>query len=122
MAHAGCVFTFSFSVRALVLSAASLLAIAAADPVLGQNQNQSQVETVVVTGTLLHQETPSPVTVITKEQIEKFNVEIFGSIKNLFDAGPSVDPADYAGVNYNPTFAQDGIIGRFFSIGVRVAY
>jgi iron complex outermembrane receptor protein len=50
------------------------------------------------------------------------NVEIFGSIKNLFDAGPPVDPADYAGVNYNPTYAQEGIIGRFFSIGVRVQY
>lgn len=50
------------------------------------------------------------------------NVELFGSIKNLFDAGPPVDPADYAGVNYNPTFAQQGIIGRFFSIGVRVQY
>jgi iron complex outermembrane receptor protein len=70
MARARCILTFSFSVRALVLSAASLFALAAAGPVLGQNQNQNQVETVVVTGTLLHQETPSPVTVITKEQIE----------------------------------------------------
>jgi len=50
------------------------------------------------------------------------NVELFGSIKNLFDAGPPLDPADYAGVNYNPTYAQQGIIGRFFSIGVRVQY
>lgn len=50
------------------------------------------------------------------------NIELFGSIKNLFDAGPPVDAADYAGVNYNPTYAQDGIIGRFFSIGVRVQY
>ncbi len=50
------------------------------------------------------------------------NLEIFGSIKNLFDAKPPVDAANYAGVNYNPTFAQAGIIGRFFSIGVRVAY
>ena len=50
------------------------------------------------------------------------NVELFGSIKNLFDAKPPLDPADYAGVNYNPTFAQSGIVGRFFSIGVRVAY
>ncbi len=50
------------------------------------------------------------------------NIELFGSIRNLFDATPPVDPADYAGVNYNPTFAQAGIVGRFFSIGVRVAY
>ncbi|HLY06857.1 MAG TPA: TonB-dependent receptor [Rhizomicrobium sp.] len=50
------------------------------------------------------------------------NVELFGAVKNLFDAGPPLDPADYAGVNYNPTYNQAGIIGRFFSIGVRVQY
>ena len=50
------------------------------------------------------------------------NIELFGSIRNLFDASPPVDPADYAGINYNPTFSQAGIVGRFFSIGVRVAY
>ncbi|HEX3431468.1 MAG TPA: TonB-dependent receptor [Rhizomicrobium sp.] len=50
------------------------------------------------------------------------NIEIFGAIKNLFDASPPVNPADYAGINYNPTYAQAGIIGRFFSIGVRVQY
>jgi len=49
-------------------------------------------------------------------------IEIFGSIKNLFDAGPPVDPADYAAVNYNPTYSQAGIIGRFFGIGVRISY
>ncbi len=49
-------------------------------------------------------------------------VEIFGAVRNLFDAGPPLDPADYAGVNYNPTYAQDGIIGRFLSVGVRVNF
>ena len=29
-----------------------------------------------------------------------------------------IDPADYAGQNYNPTYAQAGIVGRFFKIGV----
>ncbi len=30
---------------------------------------------------------------------------------------PPINPADYAGVNYNPTYAQAGIVGRFFKIG-----
>jgi iron complex outermembrane receptor protein len=39
------------------------------------------------------------------------------TIQNLADKLPPIDPADYAGVNYNPTYAQSGIIGRFFKIG-----
>jgi iron complex outermembrane receptor protein len=46
------------------------------------------------------------------------HIELFGGIKNVFDQKPPLDPIDYAGINYNPTYAQDGIIGRFFSIGV----
>src|SRR5579871_1854866 len=70
MAHAIRKITFSFSARSVVLSAVSALAASASLPALAQDQNQNQVETVVVTGTLLHKETPSPVTVISKEQIE----------------------------------------------------
>jgi iron complex outermembrane receptor protein len=50
------------------------------------------------------------------------HMELFGAIKNFFDRGPPVDPSNYASVNYNPTYAQEGLIGRFFSIGVRVKY
>ena len=50
------------------------------------------------------------------------HMELFGGIKNVFDRGPAVDEADYAAVNYNPTFDEAGIIGRFFSFGVRVSY
>ena len=39
------------------------------------------------------------------------------TIQNLADKLPPINPADYAGVNYNPTYAQQGIIGRFFKIG-----
>jgi iron complex outermembrane recepter protein len=39
------------------------------------------------------------------------------SIQNLADKLPPINPADYAGINYNPTYAQAGIIGRFFKIG-----
>ncbi|MBW8073881.1 TonB-dependent receptor [Metallibacterium scheffleri] len=48
------------------------------------------------------------------------NIDIFGGIENLFDRGPGFDPIDYAGLNYNPTYQQQGIIGRYFQLGVRV--
>ena len=40
------------------------------------------------------------------------------TVSNLLDRLPPINPADYAGVNYNPTYAQAGIIGRFFKLGV----
>jgi iron complex outermembrane receptor protein len=40
------------------------------------------------------------------------------SVQNLMDRLPPVDPADYAGTSYNPTYHQAGIIGRFFKVGV----
>ncbi len=47
-------------------------------------------------------------------------ISIFANVLNVFDTNPPFDPIDYAGVNYNPTFGQAGIIGRFFKIGVHV--
>jgi hypothetical protein len=35
------------------------------------------------------------------------------TVQKLMDRLPPINPADYAGVNYNPTYAQSGIIGRF---------
>jgi iron complex outermembrane receptor protein len=49
-------------------------------------------------------------------------IGLFGAIKNFFDTKPPVDSADYAAVDYNPTYAQSEIVDRSFSIGVRVAY
>ena len=43
-------------------------------------------------------------------------------MENLFDRKPPFDPIDYAGLNYNPTYAQAGIIGRFFKLGVHVKF
>jgi len=40
------------------------------------------------------------------------------SILNLTDRLPPINPANYAGDNYNPTYHQAGIIGRFFKLGV----
>jgi iron complex outermembrane receptor protein len=50
------------------------------------------------------------------------HLEIFGGIDNLFDRKPPFDPLDYAGLNYNPTYAQAGIVGRFFNLGVHVKF
>jgi len=47
---------------------------------------------------------------------------IYGSIMNVFDKKPPLDQADYAGAgaNYNPTWAQNGLVGRFFNLGVKM--
>ncbi|MBU6403156.1 MAG: TonB-dependent receptor [Proteobacteria bacterium] len=53
-------------------------------------------------------------------------IDIYGGIENLFDRGAGLDPIDYAngyngvGANYNPTYQQQGMIGRYFQLGVRV--
>jgi len=44
------------------------------------------------------------------------------SIQNLIDRLPPIDPADYAGINYNPTYAQAGIVGRFFKISAHYKF
>ena len=41
---------------------------------------------------------------------------------NLFDAGPMFNPANYAAVNWNPTYSQAGAVGRYFRLGVRLKY
>src|SRR6267142_139554 len=40
------------------------------------------------------------------------------TVENLMDRAPPIDPANYAGLNYNPTYHQAGIIGRYFKLGV----
>ncbi|MER3546090.1 MAG: TonB-dependent receptor, partial [Rhodanobacteraceae bacterium] len=50
------------------------------------------------------------------------NIQINGGILNLFDRKPPFDPINYAGLNYNPTYAQAGIVGRFFKLGVDVKF
>ena len=49
-------------------------------------------------------------------------IELYANVLNLFDRSPPLDPADYAGINYNPTYAQSGVIGRFFRIGARARF
>jgi len=40
------------------------------------------------------------------------------AILNAFDAEPPIDPINYAGINYNPTYHQAGIVGRFWRLGL----
>jgi iron complex outermembrane receptor protein len=50
------------------------------------------------------------------------DVSVYFNVVNLFDRAPPLNPANYAGLNYNPTFSQAGIVGRFFRAGARVAF
>ncbi|MGE5624447.1 MAG: TonB-dependent receptor [Bacillota bacterium] len=49
-------------------------------------------------------------------------VSMTGAILNLFDRKAPFDPIDYAGVNYNPTYHSAGIVGRFFSLGLKAKF
>ena len=47
-------------------------------------------------------------------------VAITGSVMNAFDRKAPFDPLNYASFNYNPTYAQSGAVGRFYTVGVKV--
>ena len=49
-------------------------------------------------------------------------MEVYADIQNVGDAKPPFDPINYAAVNYNPTFAQDGIVGRYFKVGLKARF
>ena len=44
------------------------------------------------------------------------------AIQNIGGRKPPIDPADYAGVNFNTTYHQAGIVGRYFRIGARYTF
>jgi iron complex outermembrane receptor protein len=50
------------------------------------------------------------------------HIDLTGAVENVFDRKPPLDPIDYAGFNYNPTYAEAGIVGRFFKIGVHIKF
>lgn len=54
----------------------------------------------------------------------RFSDHLSGSvaIENLLDKLPPINPADYAGQNYNPTYHQAGIVGRFFKLGANYKF
>jgi iron complex outermembrane receptor protein len=47
------------------------------------------------------------------------HLAVWLGIDNVADIPPPVNTINYAGINYNPTFTQAGIVGRFFRLGVR---
>jgi iron complex outermembrane receptor protein len=46
------------------------------------------------------------------------NLQIYGSISNLFDKVSPLDPLTYGGMSYNPMDAS-GAIGRYYKVGLR---
>ena len=51
------------------------------------------------------------------------NLEISGSILNVFDRLGSFDPqASYGLTRYNPTYNPYGAVGRYFNIGVKYKF
>lgn len=45
---------------------------------------------------------------------------VYANILNLFNVKPPYDPTTYGGYLYNPAWANSGIIGRWFRVGVKV--
>jgi iron complex outermembrane receptor protein len=50
------------------------------------------------------------------------HISVTASIMNVFDRKPPFDPANYAAINYNPTYAFAGIVGRFWNVGVKLKF
>jgi iron complex outermembrane receptor protein len=50
------------------------------------------------------------------------HITLTGSIENVTNRKPPIDPLNYAAVNYNPTYDYAGIIGRFWNLGVKVKF
>lgn len=48
------------------------------------------------------------------------HVAITVLILNAFNRKAPFDPFNYAALNYNPTWAQAGAVGRFYTVGVKV--
>lgn len=49
------------------------------------------------------------------------NLQLFGSVSNLFDKIAPLDPLTYGGMSYNPMDAT-GAIGRYFKMGARYQF
>src|SRR3989454_48604 len=49
------------------------------------------------------------------------NMEIFGSIQNLFDKVAPLDPLTYGAISYNPLDIS-GAVGRFYNLGLRCQF
>ena len=50
------------------------------------------------------------------------NLQAYVNVSNLFDRPAPLDPATYGGYQYNPAWANDGIYGRYFKVGLRATF
>lgn len=48
-------------------------------------------------------------------------LEVFGSVQNLFDRTPPLDPTTYGATSYNP-IDYSGAVGRFFNVGLKYRF
>ncbi len=49
-------------------------------------------------------------------------VQLFFDIDNLFNTQAPFDPTTYGGYQYNPAWANSGIVGRYFKIGAKATF
>lgn len=49
------------------------------------------------------------------------NLEVFGSVQNVFNRTPPLDPITYGAIGYNP-LDYSGAIGRFFRVGAKYTF
>ena len=49
------------------------------------------------------------------------NLEIFGSIQNVFDRVAPLDPLTYGAVSFNPLDIS-GAVGRYYSLGLKYTF
>lgn len=47
------------------------------------------------------------------------NFQLYANVLNVFDAKAPFDPAQYSGNNYNPAYAEQGVMGRFIRVGAK---
>jgi iron complex outermembrane receptor protein len=47
---------------------------------------------------------------------------LYGNVLNLFNAAAPYDASTYGGSNYNPAWANAGLIGRYFRFGAKVDF
>ncbi|MEO8925800.1 MAG: TonB-dependent receptor [Caulobacteraceae bacterium] len=50
------------------------------------------------------------------------HVQVYLDVSNVFNTRPPFDPTTYGGYQYNPAWANAGIVGRFFKIGAKATF
>ena len=46
----------------------------------------------------------------------------YANVLNMFNVSPPYDPSTYGAYQYNPAWANNGIIGRYFRFGAKVNF